>query len=275
MTTPKTIVITGSTLGIGKGLAREFLKRGHNVVICSRGEDSVRHALQDLKPVADAAHARLVGMPCDVGQFVRVQELWSFAKDQFEQVDIWINNAGLSNDKMPIARIPFKQFDTVVHTNLLGTFNCCKVALEGMKKQAHGAIYNFEGFGSNGMQNPGLSVYGATKFGITYFTKCLIRQTKNEPVIVGYMSPGIVLTELALGDVEAMPPQAWESVKKVYNILADRVETVTPFLVEGVLSNTRHGGRVSWLTPSKSAWRFLKSRFIKRDLMEQWEADAA
>jgi NAD(P)-dependent dehydrogenase (short-subunit alcohol dehydrogenase family) len=275
MTTPKNVVITGSTRGIGLGLAREFLVRGQNVVISSRSQAAVDKVLRELKQTADSGKASVIGMPCDVGQYERVQELWNFAKGKFGQVDIWINNAGLSNDKMPIARLPFKQFDTVVHTNLLGAFNGCKVALEGMRKQTHGFIYNFEGFGSNGLQNPGLSAYGATKFAITYFTKCLIRETKNENVIVGYMSPGIVLTELALGDIDQMPPQARESVKKVYNILADRVETVTPYLAEGVLANKRHGGRVNWLTPSKSTWRFLKSRFVKRDLMDKWEAEAA
>ena len=161
---------------------------------------------------------------------------------------------------MPIAKLPFEELQKVPEVNLLGTMYGCKVALAGMNAQGHGAIYTFEGFGSNGMQSPGSSIYGSTKYAIRYFTNSLVNETKGGPVIVGTISPGIVLTDMILRDRDNLPPQAWESIRRVYAILADRVETVTPFLVEGVLANSRHGGRIMWLTPRKSAWRFLKAR---------------
>ncbi len=78
---------------------------------------------------------------------------------------------------------------------------------------------------------------------------------------VGYMSPGIVITDLSLRDRGKMPPDRWEYVKKVFNIIADRVETVTPWLIEQVLANDKHGARIAWLTTRKAAGRFIKSRF--------------
>jgi hypothetical protein len=60
--------------------------------------------------------------------------------------------------------------------------------------------------------------------------------------------------------------EGWEQVKKILNILADTVETVTPFLVEGMLKADKNGDAVRWLTPRKVMWRFFKSRFSKRDI---------
>ena len=271
----KNVVITGSTKGIGKGMALEFLKRGHNVVISSRGQAAVDQAVADLQQTADDAGAKLAGVPCDVAQFDQVQKLWDQAVAALGSVDIFINNAGITNSGMPIAHLPPEQFDTVVHTNLTGLYFCSQVVLEGMQAQGHGAYYTFEGFGSNGMHNPSSHVYGSTKNALRYFTKCLVEETKDGPVLVGYMSPGIVLTDLSLKDRPNMPPEVWQNVKRVYNILADRVETVTPYLVEGVLNNTKHGGRVEWLTRRKSLWRFLKSRFVTRNLFDDWQEEAA
>jgi short-subunit dehydrogenase len=261
MADQKCIVVTGGTRGIGKGLAREFLKRGQNVVICGRGQDSVDAAVNELSAEA-GNNACIAGTSCDVTRHDQVQALWDFAKTEFGDVDIWINNAGMSNTRFPIGRLPQNEVEAVTEVNLIGTMNGAQVALKGMTEQGHGALYNFEGFGSNGMKQMGMSLYGCTKFGLTYFTKALIKETENSPVIVGYMSPGIVITDLSLRDRGKMPPERWEFVKKIFNIIADRVETVTPWLTEQVLANTEHGARIAWLTRRKSIWRFIKSRFV-------------
>jgi NAD(P)-dependent dehydrogenase (short-subunit alcohol dehydrogenase family) len=262
MADQRTIVVTGGTRGIGKGLAREFLKRGQNVVICGRGQDSVNAAVQELSNEGGNA-ARIAGTSCDVTQHDQVQALWDFAKKEFGEVDIWINNAGMSNTRFPIGRLPQDEVDAVCAVNLIGTMNGAQVALQGMTDQGHGTLYNFEGFGSNGMKQNGMSLYGCTKFGLTYFTKALIKETQNGPVKVGYMSPGIVITDLSLRDRGKMPPERWAFVKKIFNIIADRVETVTPWLADQVLANDKHGARIAWLTTRKSIWRFIKSRFVK------------
>ena len=260
MAEKKTVVITGGTRGIGKGLARETLKRSHNVVICGRKQDAVDATIADIS--SDAVDgARAMGTPCDVTKYDQVQALWDFAKKEFGDVDIWINNAGMSNVRFPIGHLLQEEVETVPTVNLVGSMNDCTVALEGMNGQGHGALYNFEGFGSNGMKQPGMSLYGCTKFGLTYFTKALIKETKGGPVIVGYLSPGIVITDMTLLDRGNMPPERWAGVKKAFNILADRVEDVTPWLMEHVLTNTKHSARIAWLTQGKAGWRLLKSRF--------------
>ncbi len=256
----KVVVVTGSTRGIGKGLAREFLKRGHSVVVSGRTRSAVDQTTSEI--MVDAVNgAHVVGIPCDVSNYDDVQSLWDRAVAAMGRVDIWINNAGQSNARFPVGRLSQDDVDSIPRTNLTGTINGSRVSLAGMTKQGFGAIYNFEGFGSNGMRQRGISLYGATKFAITYFNKCLERETRDTPVIVGLLSPGIVITDLSIRDKEKVSPKQWEFTVKIYNILADRVETVTPWLVQQVLQNTRHGARFAWLTRGKSLWRFLSSRF--------------
>jgi hypothetical protein len=80
-----------------------------------------------------------------------------------------------------------------------------------------------------------------------------------------YLSPGIVVTDM-LVPPEDQRGEGWEQVKKILNVLADTVDTVTPYLVEGMLNSTRNGDAVRWLTGSKVSWRFFKNRFVKRDI---------
>ena len=258
----KTAVVTGSTRGIGFGLAKEFLRRGHNVVISGRRASACTEAAGALAPFA-AADARVLAVPCDVSDYAQVQHLWDEAVAAFKRVDIWINNAGMANTRLPIGALLRDEVSAVVRTNVLGTMYGAKIALAGMRAQGSGAIYNFEGFGSNGQKSPGISLYGCTKFGITYFTKALIAETKGGPVRVGYLSPGIVMTDMILDDRPKMTPEAWAKVMKVYNILGDRVETVTPWLVEQVLADTRHGARLAWLTIPGAIGRFVKARISR------------
>ncbi len=254
-----TAVITGSTRGIGFGLAKEFLRRGHNVVISGRRESACTAAAAELTAHASGG-ARILAVACDVSDYAQVQSLWDQAVAAFGRVDVWINNAGMANTRLPIGTLKTDEVNAVVRTNVLGTMYGAKIALAGMRAQGSGAIYNFEGFGSNGQKSPGISLYGCTKFGITYFTKALIAETKGGPVRVGYLSPGIVMTDMILDDRDKMTPEAWNKVMRVYNILGDRVETVTPWLVEKVLADTRHGTRIAWLTIPGAVRRFIKSR---------------
>jgi len=250
-------VITGGTRGIGQGMAREFLKRGHNVCITGRSQGSTDKGLQELQ--ADLGGMKLIGAACEVADLDQVQAVWNAAAEAFGGVDIWINNAGIANVMRDFDAIDKQEYDNVVATNIIGTFNGCKVALVEMKKQGQGQIYNFEGFGSDGRTTNGLSIYGTTKRAITYFTETLIKEYKNSPVNIGFLSPGIVITSLTLREADHMSPERWQKVKGIYNIIADKVETVTPWLVEATLADHgKHGSRIAWLTKRGSMGRFSR-----------------
>jgi NAD(P)-dependent dehydrogenase (short-subunit alcohol dehydrogenase family) len=265
------IVITGSTKGIGLGMAREFLQRGHNVVISSRGQQAVDQAVANLS--AEFSAANIAGQPCDVADFNQVQTLWDAAVNAFGSVDQWINNAGRDGVQEDFAEMPPEDYVATINTNLIGVMHCNRVAMAGMLKQGSGRIWNMEGFGSNGQTMVKYGPYGASKYALRYFTKVMVKECAGTPVEMCYLSPGMVLTDM-LASVEAQQEPDWERKKGVYNILADTVETVTPWLVDNILAANGNGAAVRWLTMPKVIGRFLKSRFIKRDVVSQVERQA-
>lgn len=261
----KAVVITGSTRGIGLGMADEFLRRGCGVVISGRSRAGVDQAVQSLQEHYPAA--RVLGQPCDVQDPGQIEALWAGAVDIFGQVDIWINNAGLANHRSNSWQQPPEAIAGVIDTNLRGVVYGSRTALRGMLAQGFGALYNMEGLGSDGRRVPGLNLYGTTKYAVRYFTEGLIEETRDTPVLVGELSPGMVLTDMLIGEAARQRPD-WERQKSILNILTDKVETVTPWLVEQILANQKHGARLAWLTRGKIFRRFLSAPFRPRNVIE-------
>ena len=264
----QTIVVTGSTRGIGRGLAAEFLKRGHRVVVTGRSHASVDPAVAELSKLGD-----VLGQPCDVADLAACQALWDRAVERFGRVDVWINNAALAPDHGLFADLEGAQIGATVDTNLTGTMYGTQVALKGMLSQGGGKIYTFEGFGSNGMTNPGLAVYGATKYAVRYFTDALAKEYAESPVLIGSLSPGMVPTDLLIYSSRSQDAKQWEKSKRVMNILGDKVETVTPWLVEQALANDKNGARIEWLTKGKAMRRFLLPGYKNRHIVEDYEKE--
>ena len=140
-----------------------------------------------------------------------------------------------------------------------------------MHAQGSGQIWNMEGFGSNGQTQAGMCAYGATKRGVSYVIKALQKEVKGTPVQVCTLSPGIVVTDLLVGDYDTTSEE-WEKAKKIFNILGDKVETVTPYLADGILRSNKSGATVAWLTGGKAFRRFMMAGFNKRDLFADIEA---
>lgn len=261
----KSIVITGSTRGIGYGLADEFLGRGCQVTVNGRSAESVETALTSL--ATKHGRERLAGQPGDVIQPDAHQALWDAAVAAFGRVDIWINNAGVGHPYLMAWEIPPETVHQVVDIDLKGIIFGSQVAIRGMLAQGFGHLYNMEGFGSNNRTREGLSVYGSTKAALSFFTRSLVKETADTPVKVSSLSPGIVITEF-ITDQYADDPEGLEQAKRVFNTLGDKVETVTPWLVEQVLANDKSGAQINWLTQGKILWRFATAPFGKRDLFK-------
>lgn len=260
------IVITGSTRGVGLGMARAFLARGHRVVICGRTASAVAAALADL---GSSGGDRVAGTVCDVGQAAAVQALWDFAVTRFGRVDVWINNAGLINVRRSLADLEPADIDRVVLANVLGVMHGSRVALRGMLAQSSGAtaaqIYSFEGFGSDGMMRPGLTVYGSTKAAVRYFVRSLRKEYGDRGVLLGTINPGIVTTDLVTDESQRTSAAEWEQTKKRLRLFADHVDDVAPFLADAVLANTAQGASIRWLTIGKLLGRLVRSPFQARD----------
>lgn len=259
-----TVIITGGSRGIGLGLAREFLKNNWNTVICGRDEKSLANAEKELKSISN----NILAVSCDVTQIDQVENLYKSSKEKFGSVEIWINNAGIANKKTEFWTIPAADLHKVVNINLNGLINGCRTAINEMLKQGFGTVYNFEGFGSDGRKIEGLHTYGATKRAVRYLTKSLQLELKNKPVTIGTLSPGMVTTDLLLRDLEEMNEVERKRTIKFYNILADKVETVTPFLVKKMINNRKKKPAIAWLTGGKAFRRFLTAGFKKRKIVE-------
>ncbi|MGK0498945.1 MAG: NAD(P)-dependent dehydrogenase (short-subunit alcohol dehydrogenase family) [Oceanicoccus sp.] len=259
----QTVVVTGSTRGIGRGMVENFLKRGCNVAVSARNQQQVDEVVATLS--AEFGAERVTGKVCDVASFDALQGLWDCAIEKFGRVDHWINNAGRNIDRMPFWEADNAAVESIVATNLTGLLFANKVAMQGMLQQGDGQIWNMEGFGSNGMTQQGLAIYGATKRAVNYLNKALAKDTKDTAVKICTVSPGMVLTDLLIGEYDTSSEE-WQKVRKTFNILADKVETVTPWLVDNILANQKAGAKVEWLTTGKVIKRFIGNIFVKRDL---------
>ena len=261
----KIVVITGSTRGLGYGLAEAFLALDCAVAVNGRTTASVDQAASGLS--ANYPPNRILGQPGDVTRIDQVQALWDATKSRFGRVDIWINNAGVAHRPMDFRELAPEQIRLVVETNLIGTMNGSKVALTGMLRQGFGSLYNMEGLGSDGRQVAGLSLYGSTKRALRYLDEALIKEAEDTPVIVGSLSPGMVVTDMLTAPYDQQSLE-WARAKRIFNILADRVETVAPWLAQEILANQNHGAHLKWLTKRKISTRFLLAPFRRRNLFE-------
>ncbi len=269
----KRVVITGSSRGIGRGLAREFLRGGHRVVVSGSGAQSTERAVAALGE--EFGPDRVAGVPCDVTDADQVQVLWYQAFAILGGIDIWINNAGVTAPAKPFWEVDLGSIQQAVDINLRGTLNGCHVAMRGMRTQGGGHIYNMEGFGSDDRKQRGLATYGSTKRAVRYLNQALAKEAKDGPVKVCALSPGIVITDFILGQARhSESAERWEQSKGIFNIIGDRVETVTPWLVEQMLREPANGKLIAWMTGPKLLYRFLASRIGKgRDLFDGVDAD--
>ena len=257
------IVITGSTRGIGYGLAEEFLKAGHGVLI--NGRDRMVCAEVYAKLHIKYPECLIHIYACDVTCYNSLERMFFEANRFFGSVDIWINNAGMAQADELLIDHDKNNIDQVIDLNIKAMVYGTKVAIKGMWSKG-GFIYNMEGYGSNDMVSDKMSIYGMSKRALTYFSKSISKEVRGSNVKIGTLSPGMVTTNLLLGSL----PKDEETKKKfskIYNILADKVETVTPFLVKKIISNNKNGISIKWLTNRKVFLRFFIALFHQRHLI--------
>ena len=251
------VLITGSTKGIGRGLAAEFARRGHAVFVTGRAQG-------DVDEVVAGLDGEIRGAPCEVTRIGEVQDLWDQAARAWGGLDIWINNAGLARTTRPILDYDQGDVETMVTSNMIGTINGSRVAARGFLELGGGRLFNMLGGGSNGEYFPGMGVYGTTKRGLRYFSDALAKELKDTPVLVGQIRPGMIVTEGVVREAKD-DLASFEKSRAMMNRLVDQVETVAPFLVDRILATEKTGERIAWMTPTKIMKRMLLGRFQQRE----------
>lgn len=253
---PRNVVITGSTRGLGKALAREFLLSGDHVVVASRSPESVDTTIRELEENlkegmitasnrTSLAHAKVVGIACDVCEPSDVQKLANFAVKEFGSIDIWINNAGTNKGFRPLLQFTDEDIKQIVSTNLVGSILCTQEAMRMMMNQPKGGhIFNMDGAGSGGSSTPLTAVYGSTKCGLRQLQASLLKECKRSKVGIHTASPGMVLTELLLSGSTLKN-------KQMFNIICELPETVARTLVPRMRVVKGTGKAISYLTPPR------------------------
>lgn len=228
-------MITGATKGVGKALAAEFIRAGDNVAICSRSEDRVRAAVEELQALAaqvqgGSGTAKVRGLSVNVARAKEVATFADFAAEELGSVDIWINNAGTNSYAFkPLMEQSEDDIVAIVETNVLGVMLGTKEAIRVMRNQSDGGhVFNMDGAGADGGATPRFAAYGATKRSLEQLSKSLRAELKFAGVNnvgIHNLSPGMVTTELLMAGAD-------NKISKFFiNCLAEEPATVAATLV--------------------------------------------
>lgn len=199
----QTAIVTGGTRGIGRAIAVSLLEEGAQVVICSRHEDQVAHCVEEL---GLQWGKRIKGIGCDVREYTQVQRLLKFTDQEFEGLDVLVNNAAVGF-VADISQISPSQWQEVIGTNLTGTFHCCHAAIPMLRRKGRGFIINISSLaGKNAFA--GGAAYNASKFGLNGFSEAIMQDLRYDNIRVSYILPGSVNTEF-LGH-QLTPTSGWK-----------------------------------------------------------------
>ncbi len=200
----KTVIITGGARGIGKAAALKLASLGANLVINYLGNDK---AASETEEACKQLGAEILLIKGDVASAEQCEKIAAAALERFGRIDVLINNAGITRDGL-LMRMEEKDFDSVINTNLKGTFLMTKAVSRQMLKQRYGRIINMASVvGITG--NQGQANYSASKAGVIGLTKSFALEVAAKGITVNAVTPGFIETDMT----DAMTDAAIEAAK--------------------------------------------------------------
>lgn len=193
----KTVIITGASRGIGRGIAEVFAKQGANIAFTYRSSEEKAIALEK---ELSANGCKAKGYKSDASDFDAAQKLAADVLEEFGSIDVLVNNAGITKDGL-LMRMSEEDFDRVMDINMKSVFNLTKAVLRPMLKQRKGSIINMSSVvGVKG--NAGQANYSASKAAINGFTKSTALELGSRNIRCNSIAPGFIETEMteALGE---------------------------------------------------------------------------
>ena len=219
----KTALVTGSTSGIGLGIALKLAEAGANLVLNGFGDADA--ALAEV-----ARHGTRVGHhAADVSDPRQIAEMIDFARRDFGGVDILVNNAGIQHVE-PVEHFPVERWDAILAINLSSAFHSIRLALPGMRQRNWGRIINVAS--AHGLvASANKSAYVAAKHGLVGLTKTVALETATTPITCNAICPGWVLTPLVQAQIDERAGLDGDTTRARRELLAEKqpsLDFVTP-----------------------------------------------
>ena len=187
----KNTIITGASRGIGNGIAKVFAQNGANVAFTY---SSSAGPAEELEKELTAMGVNAKAYKSDASSFEACQDLIKQISEDFDSIDVLVNNAGITKDNL-LMRMGEEDFDKVLEVNLKSIFNMTKAVQRTMLKQRYGSIINMSSVvGIKG--NAGQANYAASKAGIIGFSKSMALELGSRNIRTNVVAPGFIETEM-------------------------------------------------------------------------------
>ncbi|MGH6954736.1 MAG: 3-hydroxybutyrate dehydrogenase [Alphaproteobacteria bacterium] len=223
----KTALVTGSTSGIGKGIAGALAREGAKVMLNGFGEPRAIEALR--AEIAGNHGVKVAYHDCDLARPERIPGLIEATERALGPVDVLVNNAGLQH-VAPVEAFPPERWDAVVAVCMSAAFHTIRAALPGMRARGWGRIVNISS-ASGLIASVNKSAYVAAKHGVIGLTKVVALETARDGITCNAICPGWVRTPLAEWQIEARAKAAGRTVEEEAELMAGENPThrfVTP-----------------------------------------------
>ena len=205
--TGKVALVTGASRGIGRAIALKLAAEGAAVVINYHGSmEKAKEVKAEIE--SDGGIAEI--MQCNVADYQATEAMIRKVTDDFGRLDILVNNAGITRDGL-LMKMSEEDYDTVLDTNLKGTFHCIRFAARQMLRQRGGRIINLSSV-SGILGNAGQANYSASKAGVIGLTKSAARELASRGITVNAVAPGFIETEMTAVLTEKVRESAVASV---------------------------------------------------------------
>jgi 3-oxoacyl-[acyl-carrier protein] reductase len=202
------VIITGGTRGIGAGISKAFLAQGARVVATYQSND--QGALDFKKSLSSDEQERVDLQKFDVGSFKDCENFFKAFDEKYPQLHALINNSGIRKDNL-LPLMSETDWNQVIQTNLGGTFNMTKLAVERMLRFRYGRIVNISSLAAT-IGLPGQTSYSASKAGQIAFAKSLSKEVAKRNITINNVAPGFIETDLVSDLPEALKKQYIDQV---------------------------------------------------------------
>ncbi len=219
----KTALVTGSTSGIGLGIALCLAKAGANLVLNGFGDSEA--ALAEVRALGGEVRHH----PADMTRPEQIEAMIAYAEAEFGGIDILVNNAGIQH-VAPVEAFPVERWDAIIAINLSSAFHTTRLALLGMRERNWGRIINIAS--AHGLAaSAGKSAYVAAKHGIVGLSKSVALETATTGVTCNAICPGWVLTPLVQAQIDERAKVDGDVARARHDLLAEKqpsLDFVTP-----------------------------------------------